>query len=571
MRAHLRASRRSARRASLLNPEPALEAEVRSLLQQDRARDAVALALKGGPDEFAAEILAKASLSIVRASGDFDFFFDSVERLEAVYVARWPELDAAAIWALTLSGRLRLASIRLDELEARIPRLLQEGRSFIVDYPRTPFDRNDPQTGMQCWAGLMRALIASFAGESERALKMAVEWRQSFPRATEYDLATMHCATAHARVMLDRFAEAEDDGLAALATFREEKIDSGLVWSAVCVAYPQIFYGRVAEANRLIEDTDLRLSADLKRPTRANGPLRTVRTHALFEAGDLQQALEQAQARLDSATEPPIASFNYSDLAVAVRALLALGRPAQALALFDRNKYPPPAEAAAWWNRRLALERARTAAVTGEVALLAGSAPSDLRDLMGLIADCRKRPTPVLLRPLRVLAQQAEDARAGDALALFLFLKARVEHDTGNALQARRTVTQLLTSALLRERVGSLASLAPGLQPMFNEALRALLQDPPTATESMRRLATILGQTSADAPSTESSVKLSRRERQIAMVLFEGLSNRDIAERLHLTEQTVKWHLWNLFQKLGVHNRTGAMRALMKQGFAADS
>jgi ATP/maltotriose-dependent transcriptional regulator MalT len=30
----------------------------------------------------------------------------------------------------------------------------------------------------------------------------------------------------------------------------------------------------------------------------------------------------------------------------------------------------------------------------------------------------------------------------------------------------------------------------------------------------------------------------------------------------------VKWHLWNLFQKLGVRNRTGAVRALTRLGVA---
>ncbi len=51
-------------------------------------------------------------------------------------------------------------------------------------------------------------------------------------------------------------------------------------------------------------------------------------------------------------------------------------------------------------------------------------------------------------------------------------------------------------------------------------------------------------------------VPLTTRERQIVLVLSEGLSNKEIARRLRLTEGTVKVHLHNIYQKLGIANRT---------------
>ncbi len=45
-----------------------------------------------------------------------------------------------------------------------------------------------------------------------------------------------------------------------------------------------------------------------------------------------------------------------------------------------------------------------------------------------------------------------------------------------------------------------------------------------------------------------------------------GLSNRRIAEELHLSEATVKRHLANVYQKVGVNSRTEAVRtAIMEQ------
>jgi len=49
---------------------------------------------------------------------------------------------------------------------------------------------------------------------------------------------------------------------------------------------------------------------------------------------------------------------------------------------------------------------------------------------------------------------------------------------------------------------------------------------------------------------------LTTRERQIVLVLSEGLTNKEIARRLRLTEGTVKIHLHNIYQKLGISNRT---------------
>ncbi|WP_028602545.1 response regulator transcription factor [Ottowia thiooxydans] len=50
--------------------------------------------------------------------------------------------------------------------------------------------------------------------------------------------------------------------------------------------------------------------------------------------------------------------------------------------------------------------------------------------------------------------------------------------------------------------------------------------------------------------------KLTKRQKQLIIMLDEGLSNRDIAERLGISEHTVKVHLWRLFRRLGVKSRT---------------
>ncbi len=57
------------------------------------------------------------------------------------------------------------------------------------------------------------------------------------------------------------------------------------------------------------------------------------------------------------------------------------------------------------------------------------------------------------------------------------------------------------------------------------------------------------------APSEE---KLSKRQNQLLAMIDQGLSNKEIADQLGISEHTVKVHLWRLFRRLGAASRTQA-------------
>ncbi len=54
---------------------------------------------------------------------------------------------------------------------------------------------------------------------------------------------------------------------------------------------------------------------------------------------------------------------------------------------------------------------------------------------------------------------------------------------------------------------------------------------------------------------------LTKRERQVAVLACDGLSNKTIAHKLCVTEGTVKHHLHSIYQKLGVPNKAGLIIA----------
>jgi non-specific serine/threonine protein kinase len=78
-----------------------------------------------------------------------------------------------------------------------------------------------------------------------------------------------------------------------------------------------------------------------------------------------------------------------------------------------------------------------------------------------------------------------------------------------------------------------------------------------------------LSQASASSPGTQrpQHSSLSKREGEVLDLVAEGLSNKEIARRLIVSENTVKTHVTSLFNKLGVYTRAQAVAVAARRGF----
>jgi DNA-binding CsgD family transcriptional regulator len=74
----------------------------------------------------------------------------------------------------------------------------------------------------------------------------------------------------------------------------------------------------------------------------------------------------------------------------------------------------------------------------------------------------------------------------------------------------------------------------------------------------------------AGARATGALEALSRRERQVLILIADGLTNREIAERLVISDKTVGRHVANVFAKLGVRNRAQATRIAAEHAMTAE-
>jgi DNA-binding NarL/FixJ family response regulator len=106
-------------------------------------------------------------------------------------------------------------------------------------------------------------------------------------------------------------------------------------------------------------------------------------------------------------------------------------------------------------------------------------------------------------------------------------------------------------------RRGAAAYLVKGLNPLdLPSALRQAIEG---------TVFHVLG-APADGESSGQLAELTKREVEMLKALGRGLSNQAIGKELWISEQTVKFHLRNIYRKLGVNNRIEAARLAFEHG-----
>lgn len=151
-----------------------------------------------------------------------------------------------------------------------------------------------------------------------------------------------------------------------------------------------------------------------------------------------------------------------------------------------------------------------------------------------------------------------------DVLLLDLFMPLGSGFDVLRVLdrEGSRVASVVLTGSesqmdyLQVVRLGARGLVLKGDDPKkLFEAIRAVaggeLWFPPDIAQGV--LNAMAGESRTEKPGN--IARLSERERQIAQLVANGMRNRDIAEELHISENTVKRHLQSIFDKTGARDR----------------
>jgi pimeloyl-ACP methyl ester carboxylesterase/DNA-binding CsgD family transcriptional regulator len=151
-------------------------------------------------------------------------------------------------------------------------------------------------------------------------------------------------------------------------------------------------------------------------------------------------------------------------------------------------------------------------------------------------------------------------------------LEARAQIDVSGLLEKVRVPTLVLHARddeVIPVSAGRyLAARIPGAEFVELDSRNHVLLDPEPAWSRFKDA--VLGFVGVKArPAAEDSAfaALSAREREVLALLTEGLGNGEIGERLSISEKTVRNHVSNLFDKLGVWTRAQAIVFARDRGF----
>ena len=153
------------------------------------------------------------------------------------------------------------------------------------------------------------------------------------------------------------------------------------------------------------------------------------------------------------------------------------------------------------------------------------------------------RCTPFLLRKLLISMMACMDCK-----------------DLDNALSCLNTILSIKSGdALLRTYLDEGARLSDCLKEIVNST--KVINLPENVNTFIKNM---LALEKKDALSSRSEVHkpfdiLSRRELEILKELSLGGANKSIANKLDISERTIKFHLQNIYAKLGVNSRTKAL------------
>lgn len=546
------------------------------LAEQGLTAEAVRHALICRDQERAALLVESCGMPLVYQS-ETSHLLRLTEQLAPEVVAAHPKLQLAIAWALTLMRNPKDGILAVERLEAGLDACSEELRRYLT--PRI---------------GVVRATIAVFSDDHLSAGRLSAEWLDHADMTDEWERAVISNVLAFVAIAANDFARAN-------LVYYDFKSSRRQIYSAV---YGDVVNGIGLRLQGRLHEAANRFTAGFDNAVRHAGGFSAAATVSAsclaeinYEWNNFGEVRRLLQGRLDfiddvgfigcilSAYLPLIRLSGLERIADTVKLIERLellgrtrlgGARIVAAALGERVRFhlmageaisaagalrefdalapaAAPAEGGAplWIWEESQIAHARMDLFVGEAAAALGR----LLPLIGQTEAAGRYGRSVVMRTLAVLALDLA-GRDAEALAAFWELLgfagpngfARSLLDEGPAMRAFIARVMKTTPAPAVEQ-RRLTQLLPTLKRLAELAHQAELAD-------------------ADDPALYSL--LTAREIDILSAVAAGQSNKEVARRLKVAPETVKWHMKNILTKLEAGNRTVAVRRAYELGLMTE-
>ena len=501
---------------------------------------------------------------LVRDLGKLRVFVDIVEQLLARDLPLGFEARYWYVYALTY--RLRLVSA--DNQRRRLVRLL------AVTGGEDAYHRHRIEH--------LHIALAFLADDMQAAGRHAMNWLASDIEREPFDLGWVLSILSVHHLTAYRFAETRDCLRRAAPIVREVGSPYLAGWCDLILATVSLYEGNLPRAREIIESTLARTEASLGRDADLCDTICAIGSKCALEMGDQNRAREMLARGLRSmdrhgtvgfsacAVETALAFWNGDESdPVFQRLSLPIGNYAPRLAVMFRCHIVRrlvqlgQLDRAAAWINEIDLDVHRARLRTGAAELL-----PRFRDLLVMTSVEFLYASGENAAASAMIGRELREAKRGGRILRAVrleLIQMSISLAEGRLADASRQFGSALRQAQDRGMVQAFQR--------HRAAIAALLQQAPLRMELFPRredrafVSRILTALDLDEEHRTSSLaeedvpceSLTAREQELMELVGRGLSNADIAEHLGVSDNTIKWHLKNVFRKLGAANRTSAV------------
>lgn len=531
--------------------------------------DAVEYALAAESAPLAAAILERIAATFVRDRGDLHRYIDWVEKLSAMGAQCGWEAEFWYCWALVFHRRYETARRQTERLSQRVERGIAEGTAHAS---ASEFKRR---------IEVILIAIDTYTDRLADARRNAMRWLQNLQGDDPFNSATMASAAAIHLTSDYQLVEARRLIRIGQSHVIQSRSDYGIGWVNLLAAQITLQEGDFASAYQDLTASLTRAKAALGEHAGMTGTIAVAAAKAAVEMqldAEAHQHLALGMRKLQS----------HGILDTAAHALDAAvklwrGAPDEVISIAQLREiaaaYPPRLSTmlSCLLIRRLVrlgrVEEARSEAaqaglidwkvVTAETANARDWRVAAEIDLA--IAEGHHKQALALVTAETKLAR-AED-RWGRLVELALD-EAAIAQCSHNAAPAARHLARAIALAAKRRYLRPFRDRTALIAGLVNDTK---LKDWGFAMEDERQFfneictglpltnSALLEQLDALNISASLSETPTARELELLTLIDAGLSNQQLADHLSLSVATVKWHLYNLYAKLGVSSRSAAL------------
>ena len=178
-----------------------------------------------------------------------------------------------------------------------------------------------------------------------------------------------------------------------------------------------------------------------------------------------------------------------------------------------------------------------------------------------VVGDCSSSAEALRILKSREVDMILLDLDLGTERGSDLLEKLRVESFTGKILLVTAGVNQSEVPNLIRKGISGIF-MKHGSPALLVQGIREAMEGRAIFEQDMLRRSL---ETDEQPEVRQAADKLSERERQVLSFILEGLANKQIADRLQISESAVKASLQQLFAKTGVRTRSQLVRIALEQ------